>query len=33
MEVVEKIGHVDTDFMDKPVEDVVINKIIIKDAK
>ena len=30
MNVVEKIGHVQTDFMDRPVEDVVINKITIE---
>ena len=30
MDVVEKIGHVQTDFMDRPVEDVVINKITIE---
>ena len=33
MDVVEAIGHVQTDFMDKPIEDVVINKIEIKDAE
>ena len=31
MDVVEKIGHVDTDYMDKPIEDVVINKITIEE--
>ena len=30
MDVVEKIGHVQTDFMDRPVEDVVINKLPLK---
>ena len=33
MDVVEAIGHVQTDFMDKPIEDVVINKIEIKDTE
>ena len=33
MDVVEAIGHVQTDFMDKPIEDVVINKIKVKDAE
>ena len=31
MDVVEKIGHVDTDYMDKPIKDVVINKITIEE--
>lgn len=33
LDVVKKIGHVKTDYMDKPLEDVVINKIVIKDAE
>ena len=30
MEIDERIGKVETDFRDKPVEDVVINEIVIK---
>ena len=33
MEVVREIGHVKTGPQDRPVHDVVINKIIIKDAE
>ncbi len=33
MDIVEKIGHVKTDYIDKPLEDVVINKVIIKTAE
>ena len=33
MEVVREIGHVQTGPQDRPVHDVVINKITIKDAK
>ena len=32
MDVVRKIGHMETDFQDRPLEDVVIEKIEIKDA-
>ncbi len=33
MDVVRKIGHVKTDFQDRPLEKVVIEKIEIRDAK
>ena len=33
LDVVKKIGKVQTDFMDRPVEDVVIEKVIIKKAE
>ena len=33
MDVVKKIGHVKTDFQDRPLEKVVIEKIEIRDAK
>lgn len=33
LDVVEDIGHTQTDFMDKPVRDIVINSIVIKDAE
>ncbi len=33
MEVVRAIGKVECDFQDKPLEDVVINKITIKEAE
>ena len=33
IEVVREIGHVKTDPQDRPVHDVVINKITIKDAE
>ncbi len=31
LDVVEKIGHTQTDFMDKPTKDVVMEKVYIKD--
>ncbi len=31
LDVVEKIGHTETDFMDKPTKDVVMEKVYIKD--
>lgn len=33
LDVVQDIGHTQTDFMDKPVRDIVINSIVIKDAE
>jgi peptidyl-prolyl cis-trans isomerase A (cyclophilin A) len=33
MEVVKKIGKVDTDFSDRPLENVVMKKVTIKEAK
>ncbi len=33
MDVVEKIGHKETDFSDRPLEDVVIQKVTIQEAK
>ncbi len=32
IEVVREIGHVPTDFMDRPVEDVIMNKVTITDG-
>lgn len=33
LDVVQDIGHTQTDFMDKPLRDIVINSIVIKDAE
>ena len=33
MDVVRTIGHSDTDFADRPLEKVVMEKVTIKDAK
>ena len=33
MDVVKKIGHTETDYADRPVEDVVMKSVTIKDAE
>ena len=33
MDVVKKIGKTETDFSDRPLSDVVIEKVTIKDGK
>jgi len=33
MDVVKKIGKVKTDFSDRPLEDVVMQKVTIKEAE
>ena len=33
MDVVKKIGKTETDFSDRPLEDVVMKKVTIKEAE